>query len=87
MVKHFRAAYSSLKGHDLKDHFDPDAIEAPVASKDPCGLQQGDFVEDRFARLVREALEKNLISMGRAGEMMNRSLEDMRRLAKAWQEP
>ena len=56
-------------------------------SKDPFILQPNDFVEERFARLVREALEKNLISMGRAGEMMNRCLEDMRRLAKAWQEP
>jgi Zn-dependent peptidase ImmA (M78 family)/lambda repressor-like predicted transcriptional regulator len=87
LVKHFRAAYSSLKGHDLKDHYEPDAIESPVASKDPFMLQPNDFVEERFARLVREAFEKNLISMGRAGEMMNRSLEDMRRLAKAWQEP
>jgi Zn-dependent peptidase ImmA (M78 family) len=87
LVRKFRAAYASLNGHDLKDHYEPDAIESPVASKDPFMLHPNDFVEERFARLVREALEKNLISIGRAGEMMNRSLEDMRRLAKAWQEP
>jgi Zn-dependent peptidase ImmA (M78 family)/DNA-binding Xre family transcriptional regulator len=87
LVKEFRAAYVALKGHDLKDHFEPEAIEAPVATRDPHGLDSSDFMEERFARLVREAYEKDLISIGRAGEMLNRSLEDMRRLAKAWQEP
>jgi Zn-dependent peptidase ImmA (M78 family)/transcriptional regulator with XRE-family HTH domain len=86
LIKDFRAAYSSLNGHDLKDHYEPDAIEAPVAAKDPAELNPADFVEERFARLVREAYEKDLISIGRAGEMLHRSLEDMRQLAHSWQE-
>jgi hypothetical protein len=43
-------------------------------------------VEDRFARLVRQAFEKEIISIGRAGEMLGHSLEEMRSLARAWQE-
>jgi Zn-dependent peptidase ImmA (M78 family) len=86
LVKEFRAAYAALKGHDLKDHYEPDAIEAPVAARDPHGLDHSDFMEERFARLVREAYEKDHISIGRAGEMLNLSLEKMRRLAHTWQE-
>ena len=43
-------------------------------------------MEDRFARLVRQAFEKEVISIGRAGEMLGLSLEEMRALARAWQE-
>jgi len=85
-VKEFRAAYAALYGHDLKGHHEPDAIEAPVATMDPYGLDRSDFMEGRFAGLVREAYEKDLISIGRAGEMLGLSLEDMRTYAHAWQE-
>ncbi len=55
-------------------------------SSDPKQLDQSDLVEDRFARLVRQALERELISMGRAAEMLGLPLEDMRALARSWQE-
>jgi Zn-dependent peptidase ImmA (M78 family)/DNA-binding Xre family transcriptional regulator len=86
LITEFRSEYAGLHKHDLKDHYEPNAIEGPVATIDPQGLDTSDLVEDRFVRLVREAYEGGKISIGRAGEMLNRSLEDMRALARAWQE-
>ena len=61
-------------------------MEEPVAPSDPDSLAKSDLIEDRFARLVRQAYENELISLSRAGEMLNLSLLDMRDRAKAWQE-
>jgi Zn-dependent peptidase ImmA (M78 family) len=85
LIAEFRSAFAELYKHDLKDHYEPEAIQDPVASVDPLGLDASDLVEDRFARLVREAYDKEIISIGRAGEMLNFSLEDMRTLVRAWQ--
>lgn len=84
LIAEFCTAYKQLYQHDLKDHYEPEAIQDPVASFDPQGLNASDLVEDRFSRLVREAYEKQIISISRAGEMMNRSIEDMRDLIRAW---
>jgi Zn-dependent peptidase ImmA (M78 family)/DNA-binding Xre family transcriptional regulator len=86
LIAEFRSEFANLHHHDLKDHYEPNAIEDPVATIDPQGLDTSDLVEDRFARLVREAYEGEKISISRAGEMLNRSLEDIRALARAWQE-
>ncbi len=85
LIAEFCSAYKQLYQHDLKDHYEPDAIQDPVASFDPQGLNPSDLVEDRFSRLVREAYDNQIISISRAGEMMNRSIEDMRDLIRAWQ--
>lgn len=85
LIAEFCGAYKQLYQHDLKDHYAPDAIQDPVASFDPQGLNASDLVEDRFSRLVREAYDTQIISISRAGEMMNRSIEDMRELIRAWQ--
>jgi len=85
LIAEFRSAYADLYKHDLKDHYEPNAIQGPVASIDPQELDTSDLIEDRFARLVRAAYEKELISISRAGEMLNRSLEDIRALVRAWQ--
>lgn len=73
LEREFAIDFKALYGHDLKDHYEPEAIGTNV------------LIEDRFARLVREAYDKELISIGRAGEMLNRSLEEMRELVRAWQ--
>jgi Zn-dependent peptidase ImmA (M78 family) len=86
LIPQFRKEYADRYGHQLKDHYEPDSIAGPVAESDPKHLDQTDLVEDRFARLVRQAFEKEMISIGRAGEMLGLSLEEMRALAKAWQE-
>jgi Zn-dependent peptidase ImmA (M78 family) len=86
LIARFRKEYAELYGRELKDHYEPDSIAGPVADADPKHLDQTDFVEDRFARLVRRAFEEEIISIGRAGEMLGLSLEEMRALARAWQE-
>jgi len=86
LIAQFRKEYAERYGQQLKDHYEPDSIAGPVADADPRHLDQSDLIEDRFARLVRQAFEKEIISIGRAGEMLGLSLEEMRALARAWQE-
>jgi predicted HTH domain antitoxin len=50
-------------------------------------LDVSDLMEERYSRLVREAYEQELISIGRAGEMLNLSVYQMRTLVRAWQVP
>ncbi|NCC64545.1 MAG: ImmA/IrrE family metallo-endopeptidase [Spirochaetia bacterium] len=90
LIIRFRQEYLTRYGHDLKGYYEPDSItESPsglVAKEDPHGLDTNDLMEERFARSVREAYEKEIISMSRAGEMLNLSIMDMRHLVRAWQE-
>ena len=51
---------------------------------EPAGLSCHDFMEDRLHRLVRQALERGCISLGRAAEILDLEREDMRRLAGEW---
>ncbi len=90
LIIKFSQDYKDLYRHDLKGHYEPEAIAAdeydPVAEEDPQELDVSDLMEERFSRLVRDAYEKNIISMGRAGEMLNLSISGMRTLVRAWQE-
>ena len=51
---------------------------------EPAGLSECDFVEDRLHRLIRRALERKIISLGRAAEILRISREDMRKRAADW---
>jgi len=51
---------------------------------EPDGLSRSDFVEDRLSRLVRDALEKNIISLNRAAEILRISRDEMRRRSRSW---
>lgn len=51
---------------------------------EPDALSEYDFVEDRLSRLVRVALEKDLVSLGRAAEILGLSRAEMRERAAAW---
>lgn len=88
LIIKFRQEYAAKYHHDLKGHYEPESPSnadlAPVADEDPQGLDVSDLMEERFSRLVREAYEKEIISIGRAGEMLNLPLEDMRVLVRAW---
>ena len=53
-------------------------------SGEPEGLSRHDFVEDRLVRLVRQALEQEYISLGRAAEILGLHREEMRRFAREW---
>lgn len=51
---------------------------------EPEGVSEYDFIEDRLHRLVRTALERKLISLGRAAEILRISREAMRKRAADW---
>lgn len=53
-------------------------------SGEPDGLSRHDFIEDRLSRLVRQALEHDQISLGRAAEMLGISRENMRQRVREW---
>ena len=60
--------------------------EEPMAidSSEPFGLKSFDFKEERFSRLVREAIEKDKISLSRGAEMLGIGIEDMLEILKNW---
>jgi len=51
---------------------------------EPEGVSEYDFLEDRLYRLVRTAVERKVISLGRAAEILRISREDMRQHAAEW---
>jgi Zn-dependent peptidase ImmA (M78 family) len=89
LIIRFSQDYKAKYHHDLKDYYEPDSLTLdatnPVASYDPQELDVSELIEDRFSRLVRDAYENEIISMSRAGEMLNLSITDMRNLIRAWQ--
>jgi len=62
-------------------------IEEPLGldSHEPAGLHRFDFYEDRFSRLVRLAVEGDLISFGRGAEMLGIGVSEMQKLFAGWQ--
>lgn len=87
----FRRQYEKYTGHTLESI---DGTQAFAEGEylfnwnragelgDP--LSRHDFVEDRLSRLVRESLEKEIISVGRAAEILALPLAEMRKLATSW---
>ena len=53
-------------------------------SGEPAGLTPHDFVGDRLSRLVRRALERQHISLGRAAEILRLPRDEMRTQAREW---
>jgi len=80
IIQIFRAEYKRIYNHDLKNHYEPDSY----SESEPEGLVKSDFMEDRLHRLVREAFEKDLISMDRAAEILKISVIEMRELNNSW---
>ena len=68
----------------LKGHHEPH----PVAEEDsePEELSTFDFIEDKLRKLVRDAYEKEEISLSRGAEILKMSLEDMREVNNSWKE-
>lgn len=56
-------------------------------SGEPAALIENDFVHDRLHGLVRRALERETIPLGRAAEILRIPLEDMRDLTADWTGP
>lgn len=74
----FSVDYNNKYNHNLKGHFEPQGLQ------EPDGLVKADFMEDRLNRLVREALEKNIISLSKAAEILSKPLADMHELVRSW---
>lgn len=70
----FRADYKERYGKEL--HWRND---------EPRPLDRFDLVEDRFATLVRDALDKELITVSRAAEILDITIEEMRDRMKSWE--
>ncbi len=80
-------------GRSLLKHDEPEGIDReiykdiyssrPVGSE-PEGLYPHDFQEDRLYRLVRSAVENDVISLSRASEVLRISLSQMRELSASW---
>ena len=86
----FQAQHRAYFGKTLRKADEPRALnESEFAwswgrAGEPDGLSRHDFMEDRLHRLVRLAVERERISLGRAAEILGLEREDMRRLAGAW---
>ncbi len=79
----------SLPGTVEPDGLPPDAFFRRPAEKgadEPERLDRHDFMQDRLARLVRSALERDAITLGKAGEILELDMEEMRELANSWVE-
>lgn len=91
----FQFAYKARFGQSLLKSDEPEglppedfnaAMVAPRAADEPKRLSPDDFVEDRVSRLVRAAIEKELISIGRAAEILDLDLNGMRAVISTWVE-
>ncbi|MDD2233189.1 MAG: ImmA/IrrE family metallo-endopeptidase [Sphaerochaetaceae bacterium] len=69
----FSTFYKEEYNHDLKDHYEPLALESTAISE-----------TTRFAGLVRDSYENGDISISRAAEMLNLSTMQMRELVSKW---
>lgn len=80
IYRKFAINYRELHGGNLREHYEP------VALQEPDGPSKAGLVEDRMYTLVREAIEKNLISVSKGAEILNKSNEEMRNLVNSWEE-
>ncbi|VAW70960.1 hypothetical protein MNBD_GAMMA09-40 [hydrothermal vent metagenome] len=90
----FNQEYKQLKkGRSLLKHDEPFGIDREIyqdphgvrpVGVEPEGMQPHDFLEDRLSRLVRKAVEEDIISMSRASEILQMPLNQMRELSCSW---
>lgn len=84
----FPAAFKQRTGKALNYKREPE-LSAQASThrpaEEPVRLSAYDFYEDRFARLVRQALIKNEISVSRSAEMLRMSIMDTRELLAEWE--
>lgn len=87
---HKRKTGRALRGIEEPDALGPEAFYGPAptsrAADEPEHLLPHDFLEDRLRRLVRAAVEKEEISLGRAAEILELDLKEMRALSSSWME-
>ena len=78
----FSRAYTNMYNKPLKSKEEPNSY---VSLKDePSRLQSADFIADRLSRLVKDALDKELITISRAAEILGISVSKMRERVEEW---
>jgi len=88
----FQGAYKLKTGKTLSITDEPEALlpdkfqQSPevLRSQEPHSLSSLHFVEDRLSRLVRNAIEKDEITMSRGAEILRLDLEAMREIFSSW---
>ena len=85
----FQYAYKLKTGKTLSIKDEPEALPPDkfseiLRSQEPDSLSASHFVEDRLSRLVRTAIEKEEITMGRGAEILRVKLEAMRDIVSSW---
>lgn len=77
----FQQAYQHKYNRSLPFKEEPMAIDY----NEPFSLHRFDFFEVRFCRLIREAIEKDKISLSRGAEMLGMGIEEMQDLLQNWE--
>jgi Zn-dependent peptidase ImmA (M78 family)/transcriptional regulator with XRE-family HTH domain len=88
----FNADYKRRNGRRLPGTVEPDGLPPDVflrrpadkGAEEPERLDRHDFMQDRLARLVRQALEQDAITFSKAAEVLELDLSSMRELANSW---
>jgi len=88
----FQGAYKLRTGKTLSIADEPEALspdkfqQSPevLRSQEPDSLSPSHFIEDRLSRLVRNAIEKDEITMSRGAEILRLDLEAMREIVSSW---
>ena len=89
----FNLEYKAKKGRSLLKHDEPFGIDKEIYQDlhgirplgiEPEGMYPHDFQEDRLSRLVRKAVEEEIISLSRASEILQLPLNKMRELSASW---
>ncbi len=89
----FNSYYARRHGRTLSGKEEPQAIESPAfgssmseafSANEPDKLVPADFLEDRLSRLVRIAIERELITMSRGAEILRIGLNEMKERAASW---
>lgn len=87
---HFQVQHRRRFGRTLGRTDEPEALEKSAFAWDwrradePAALSEHDFLGDRLRYLVRRALEEDLISMGRAAEILGMRLVQTREWVLEW---
>lgn len=81
----FQIEYKRRNGRGVLKTEEPEGVSCEIfRPAEPDRLIDSDFEEDRLRSLVRAAVERQVISLGRGSEILRIPLEDMRELACSW---
>lgn len=89
----FRFEYRNRTGKTLGKRDEPRALSAADfrasfpesrSAMEPEKLAEADFIEDRLAKLVRLAIEKEKVTLSRGAEILRLDVESMRERVAAW---